>query len=283
MTTINTIHDLSRILREHPEWREELRRTLLTEELLALPQRLTEYAQATDRRLDALTESVASLVEHAKVVDRWLESVDRRLESVDRRLESVDRRLDALTESVSALAEHAKVADRRLESLEEGMAVNNRHIGEMKGRFMERDVSDNAALIASDMGLVWQKSLDRQEVVALVDEAVRNGKAAGIPTNHLRVLRRADLIMEAADEQSQTAYIVVEISWTAAERDTERAIRNAGYVALFTGRTTYAAVASVHIDKEVADMLTQDAPQPHGSAAYEKAFHASVDEQPPLG
>ena len=164
-----------------------------------------------------------------------------------------------------------------------GVARSNRDLAWLNDKFTGWSVVDNAALIASDMGLVWQKSLDRQEVVALVDEAVRNGKAAGIPTNHLRVLRRADLIMEAADEQSQTAYIVAEISWTAAERDTERAIRNAGYVALFTGRTTYAAVASVHIDKEVADMLTQDAPQPHGSAAYEKAFHASVDEQPPLG
>ena len=132
------------------------------------------------------------------------------------------------------------------------------------------------------MGLVWQKSLGRHEVIALVNEAVRIGKAEGIPTNHLRVLRRADLIMEAAGEGGQPSYIVAEISWTAAERDNDRAIRNAGYVSLFTGRTTYAAVASVHVDKEIADMLTDDVPQPHGSATYEKAFHASVYERPPL-
>ena len=254
MTTIDTIHDLSRILREHPEWREELRRTLLTEELLALPQRLAEYAEKADRSLEA--------------VEGRLEAVDRRLEVVDRRLESVDRRLDALEKEMALNTRET--------------AMNTRHIGEMKGMFMERDVAENAALIASDMGLVWQKSLDRQDVVALVDEAVRSGQAEGIPTNHLRVLRRADLIMEATDERGWPSYVVAEISWTAAERDTDRAIRNAGYVALFTGRTTYAAVASVHVDKEIADMLTQDAPQPHGSATYEKAFHASVDEQPPL-
>ena len=254
MTTIDTIHDLSRILREHPEWREELRRTLLTEELLALPQRLAEYAEATARRLDALTESVASLVEHGK---------------------SVDRRLDNLME-------YAELIKLRSDDIDRQQAINTRHIGELKGMFMERDAADNAALIASDMGLVWQRTLDRQDVVALVNEAVRTGKAEGIPANHLRVLRRADLIMEAAGEGGQPSYIVAEISWTAAERDTDRAIRNAGYVALFTGRTTYAAVASVHVDKEIADMLTQDALQPHGSATYEKAFHATVDERPPL-
>lgn len=213
---------------------------LLPEEVLALPQRLAEYAESTDRRF---------------------EIVERRLESVDRRLDAIDKQLAMNTRET---------------------ALNTRHVGELKGMFMERDVADNAALVASDMGLVWQNSLDRQEVVALVDEAVRTGKAEGIPTNHLRVLRRADLIMEAGDQQGKPAYIVAEISWTASERDTERAIRNAGYVSLFTGRAAYAAVASVHVDKEIADMLTQDAPQPHGSAKYEKAFHAVVDEQPPL-
>ena len=173
MTTIDTIHDLSRILREHPEWREELRRTLLTEELLALPQRLAEYAEATARRLDALTESVASLVEHGK---------------------SVDRRLDNLME-------YAELIKLRSDDIDRRQAINTRHIGELKGMFMERDAADNAALIASDMGLVWQRTLDRQDVVALVNEAVRTGKAEGIPANHLRVLRRADLIMEAADER----------------------------------------------------------------------------------
>ena len=254
MTTINTIHDLGRILREHPEWREELRRMLLPEEVLALPQRLAEYAESTDRRFE--------------IVERRLESVERRLESIERRLEVIDRRLDAF--------------EKQLAMNTRETALNTRHVGELKGMFMERDVADNAALIASEMGLVWQRSLDRGEVVALVDEAVRTGQAEGIPINHLRVLRRADLIMEAGDQQGNPAYIVAEISWTAAERDTERAIRNAGYVSLFTNRATYAAVASVHVDKQIGDTLTRDAPQPHGSAIYEKAFHAPVDERPPL-
>ena len=162
------------------------------------------------------------------------------------------------------------------------MARNSRDLAWLNDKLMAWSVVDNAALIASDMGLVWQKSLARQEVIALVDGAVRTGKAEGIPSNHLRVLRRADLIMESTDERGQSSYIVAEISWTAAERDTDRAIRNAGYVSLFTGRTTYAAVASVHVDKGIADMLTQDAPQPHGSTTYEKAFHAAVEEQQPL-
>ena len=39
MTTINTIEDLARILREQPTWAEALRAILITQELLDLPAR----------------------------------------------------------------------------------------------------------------------------------------------------------------------------------------------------------------------------------------------------
>ena len=93
MTTINSMQDLTRLLREHPEWRDELRRELLTDELLELPQRFAEYTASTDghlgeidRRLHALTETAGKLVQHA--------------EATDRRLDDIDRRLDALAETV---------------------------------------------------------------------------------------------------------------------------------------------------------------------------------------
>ena len=62
MTTINTMQDLTRLLKENPEWRDELRRLLLTEELLELPQRFAEYTKVTDKRLNAIENKLDSLV-----------------------------------------------------------------------------------------------------------------------------------------------------------------------------------------------------------------------------
>ena len=45
MTTVNTIDDLIRILREQPEAKETVRREILTEELLALPQEIAAMAR----------------------------------------------------------------------------------------------------------------------------------------------------------------------------------------------------------------------------------------------
>lgn len=61
MTTINTMQDLTRLLRENPDWRDEIRRQLLTEELMELPQRFAEYTKVTDKRLDRIEKKLDSL------------------------------------------------------------------------------------------------------------------------------------------------------------------------------------------------------------------------------
>ena len=61
MVTINNTDDLIRALRENPDFHAAARRELLTEELLALPQRLSQYAEGTDKRLDRVDSRLDSL------------------------------------------------------------------------------------------------------------------------------------------------------------------------------------------------------------------------------
>lgn len=75
MATINTIQDLIRLLRENEEWRNAVRRELLTEELLELPQRFAEYVAANDKwRGD---------------VDEWRVGVDQKLDSLQISVDSL--------------------------------------------------------------------------------------------------------------------------------------------------------------------------------------------------
>jgi hypothetical protein len=58
--TINDLHDLVRLLREHPEWQAELRRLILTDELLELPslvRQLVEAQRRTEEQVAQLTEA----------------------------------------------------------------------------------------------------------------------------------------------------------------------------------------------------------------------------------
>ena len=75
MTTINTIEDLARILRDQPTWAAALRALLLTQELLDLPVRFDRFVEVqrefnqahqetnrlTDQRLNAIEGQIGNL------------------------------------------------------------------------------------------------------------------------------------------------------------------------------------------------------------------------------
>ncbi len=87
--TVNDYHDLVRLLAEHPEWRPELRRLVLTDELLTLPEVVRELAEAqrrTETRLEELAEAqkrteaqLAALANHVLVLAENLKQATDRL------------------------------------------------------------------------------------------------------------------------------------------------------------------------------------------------------------
>ena len=102
--TIDTVEDLIRVLDANPVWLEALRARLLTRELLELPQKLAEFAAATERRF---------------------EGVDQRFEGVDQRFDGVDRRFEQLLIDIAPIkaahARHAALREADLIAEENGL------------------------------------------------------------------------------------------------------------------------------------------------------------------
>ncbi len=67
---IADFRDLIRILEEKPEWRGELRRLLLTDELLALPALVRELAEAQKKAEERLMRLELAVEGLTKEVDR---------------------------------------------------------------------------------------------------------------------------------------------------------------------------------------------------------------------
>ena len=61
MNTINTVEDLIRALDENPEWIEALRKRLLTQELLELPEKIAQFVEAANNRFDRVEANVGAL------------------------------------------------------------------------------------------------------------------------------------------------------------------------------------------------------------------------------
>ncbi len=77
---LRDFEDLIRLLRDHPEWREELRALLLAHELLTLPALVRELAETVAQLtvpLEQLTETVARLAEGQERVEVQMGEVRR--------------------------------------------------------------------------------------------------------------------------------------------------------------------------------------------------------------
>ena len=78
MVTINTSDDLLRALRENPEWKEAVRREILTEELMSLPARFDRFAARTEQFIDEQRQFNEGQRQFNTSVEGFMARTDRR-------------------------------------------------------------------------------------------------------------------------------------------------------------------------------------------------------------
>ena len=121
--TVEDYHDLVRLLWEHPEWREELRRLLLTSELLALPEMvkdLTKAQRETERRLSALAEEVRGLAKQVSILTQGQRRLTEQVRLLTEGQQQLREEQQRLTEQVRALTEGQQRLTEQVRLLTEG-------------------------------------------------------------------------------------------------------------------------------------------------------------------
>ena len=118
--------------------------------------------------------------------------------------------------------------------------------GNLKGHWARNTAVSDAAGIAHDMGLEFVRTLTPSDLMEMAGD--QPGQDTG------RSFRRADLVIEATRDGA-LQYVVLEVSYTADQRDSGRALRNAGLLTQFTGRPATAGVASVRNVHEVEQLV----------------------------
>lgn len=202
-------------------------------------------------RIDTIEELMQVLDEHPQ----WLEALRTRL--LTRELIELPRRF---AEFSAAVDQNFARAERRMDSLatKEQMqkVVNDQQkivddVGRLKGFMTENVVRRDASGIAMDMGFANPRLLTREEAAYIAYSPA----LADLPRNERISFRKADAIIEASDEAGETCYVALEVSYTADERDTARALRNADLLRRATGVPAVAAVAYVHADDRIRTAL----------------------------
>ena len=148
--------------------------------------------------------------------------MDTRFDGVDQRLDRVDTRMQAITDD----------------------------LGDLKGHAAGRAVRDHAETLPDLLGLAHVATLDRRDLVGLLAPA-----ASEIAAGDRQSFFRADLVVEARAADGSACYVAVEASYTADRRDSDRALRNAGYLTRCTGRPAHAVVASLRNNRNVQALV----------------------------
>ena len=152
---------------------------------------------------------------------------------------------------VAEVHRFVEATNQRFDALENSVASIRDDVGILKGAHARSAALRETPFIASEMGFRWVKELTAFDLWELINGA----DTSNVPTNELRSFRRADLILEATDQNGAPCYIAVEISFTANGRDTSRALRNAEFLTRFTGKQAFSAVVGLRRDDRIRGLV----------------------------
>ena len=231
-----------------------------------------EELRAGQERLEAGQKELRAGQQKLEARVDNLEAGQRKLEAGQERLEAGQDELRAGQEELRAGQEELRSGQQKLEAghekhdtvqkqlqdgqarLEREMAAIRNDIAPLKAAHARSSALRASYRICEDLGLDEVKILARDELRLMVRQA-----AADIPRNLRYSFIEADAIIEAVDPAGQTHYVAMEASFTADARDTDRAIRNAGYLTLFTGQPAHAVIAAQRIDRRIAATIKSGA------------------------
>lgn len=216
MTVIHTTDDLIRLLNENDEFRQAVRRHVLSDELLQLPERLAKFET-----------HVEDFIGEQRQFNKEQRQFNQHIET-----------------EISELRQFNK------EQWQFNQRMEN-SIGELRGNTARQVVSTHFIEIAEGMGFRCKGILMRADLVQMLTHSERDD----IPHGDRQSFFRADLVVEATDSDGAMHYIAVEASYTADQRDTSRAQRNAALLTRFTGHPAHAAIASVRNIHEIQSLI----------------------------
>ncbi len=183
----------------------------------------------------------------------WLEAVRARI--LTRDLLELPERVDRLSESLDRLsqvvADFVEATNQRFNATDNALAAIRNDIGILKGGHARTAALSHSYTIARKIGLKRVRNLTDEDLWNMTDTV----DISDISSNQIDSFHLADLVIEAADSSGETRYIAVEISYTADDRDIDRAIRNAGFLTRFTGCVAHPVIAGVHQDNRIESQI----------------------------
>ena len=215
-----------------PKFRDEVRRRVLSAELIAMPETMAK----TSAQLAKLSEQFSTFAGEQRKINAELRSDVAELKTDVAELKT----------DVAELKESNTEINKTVKRIEAA-------IGELRGNAAYWPAFYRCDEILQALNLEYVRILNRDNLMDMLRDVDLNE----IKFGDRRSFYRADLVMEATEAQDPetTRYVAVEASYTADRRDTDRAIRNANILKRCTGHEASAVVASIRNDRDILPVI----------------------------
>ncbi len=222
-----------------PKFRDEVRRRVLSAELIAMPENLAE----TSAQLAKLSKEFGIFAGEQRTINTELRTdiAELRVDVAELKEGQAELRTD-----VAELKESNTEIKNSLKRIETD-------VGELKGNAAYWIALSRYDEILETLNLECVRLLGREDLTKMV----RGFGANKFEWGDRHSFYRADLVMEATEVQDPdtTRYVAVEASYTGDHRDTNRAIRNAEMLKRCTGHEASAVIASVRNDRNIQPVI----------------------------
>jgi chromosome segregation ATPase len=287
-----TVEDIVKALREHPEWLEEVRRLILTEELLQLPvqfaqlsalvqqlatqvQRLVEQGERHEREIRALRKEFQEhrqeflqhreefLQHREEFLQHREEFLQLRAEVEQLRKEFQEHRQEFLQHREEFLQLRAEVEQLRKEFYEHRQEFEAfRQETNLRLYRLERDVaelkgSDRERYYRERASAIFGRFLRRVRLVDFSELYEELDNREPLSDEELLEISQLDAVVEGRRKRDATPVLLaIEASWSLYPDDVERAFTRARIIAK-RGFTVYPVVAGKYADEGVIEAANQ--------------------------
>jgi hypothetical protein len=258
--TVNDLNDLLRILREQPEWLAEVRRVLLTDELLKLPdlvrelveaqrrtdERLAEFQQRIERQMAEFQQRVErQMAEFQQRIERQMAEFQQRIERqmaefqqrIERQMAEFQQRIEQQMAEFQQrierqIAEFQQRTDQRFAELAEAQRRTDERLAEFQQRTEEQIGELKGTLLEMDyrakVGAIFGSRLKKPKVVDAGDmwDVLRDR----LDEEEIRQIVALDLIVRGRllpPQGEGELWLAVEVSYIVDQNDVMRAAARA--------------------------------------------------------
>ena len=246
-----TFADIIRALKEHPEWLEELRKIILTTELIELPKKFEEMLvrmEKFEKKVDKIERDVEILKQDVTVLKQDVAVLKQDVAVLKEDVAVLKQDVEILKQDVAVLKQDVEILKQDVGLLKQDVSYLKGEFGRFKGKEFERTIRER---YYAYFGRILRKSklIPFEEIIPFLETAEEEKTIT--EDQKVSALQLDLLIKGEIKKVKKEVYLAIEVSYSLQEDDIERAIERAGILAYVLKGEVIPTIVAVEIKEEI--------------------------------